>query len=79
MKVNRKSRTIVLSASESRAWEDGSEKGYAFRRSVRDAAASLARVSGRSVYIMAAKSAGGWTADVVTADAATDARDDSDD
>lgn len=65
MKINRKNNTIRLSALETRMWEDSGPDGYEFRKSVRDAARSIIRVSGKSVEIYASESKGGWTADVL--------------
>jgi hypothetical protein len=63
MKTNRKNNTITLSAAETKKWENATETGYAFRKSVRDLANSMIRTSRKGVEIYASKSAGGWMAD----------------
>lgn len=64
-KISKTEGTITLTAAETKKWENSGPVGEAFRANIRDIARGLARGQRKKVEILAALSAGGWTADAI--------------
>jgi hypothetical protein len=61
---------VTLGKSDTKKWEDPTERGALFRRRTMAEARIFARTRGvrGNIEVYAAKSAGGWTADVEAID-----------